>query len=190
MTWTTDHTKLRDVLSQMYLEKESAYRLAVEADLNPAFITFSDNAANNWHEIIREADTHGVLIPLIERAIDEHKTSETLKEVRAAIMAGGRNPAPPPRLISDVQLRDFIVEHFKKGDVDDMLLDLSEQLRQAGKITTGANIDIDSFSSMSAPIGSIAREMVQYFRRRTWTPYLLAAAQAARPDAFREKFGA
>ena len=70
-----------------------------------------------------------------------------------------------------------------------MLLNLSEELRQAGKITTSANIDIDTFSSMSAPISTIAREMVDYFRRRTWTPYLLAAVQAARPDAFREKFG-
>ena len=184
----TDHIKLRDMLAQLYLDKPSAQRIASDAGMNLALLRFSDNAANNWEEITRMAAAWDRLVPLIEKALSEFPTNTVLKEVLSVVQAGERKP-PPPASISDVQLRDFIIEHFKKGDVDDMLLNLSEELRQAGKITTSASIDIDSFSSTSAPISSVAREMVQYFRHRTWTSYLLAAVQAARPDAFRDKFG-
>ncbi len=195
MSWTINHTKLRDTLAQLYLDRASALRIAVDAGINPAYVTFSDNAINNWHEIITKAEDQGLLIRLIERAVGEFPTNVTLKEVLGILKAGRGTSEPtrmPPNIskpISDLQLRDFINEHFNKRDIGDVLLNLTEVLRQAGKISNGPDLDIDTFSSTSEPTSSITIAMVQYFRRRTWTPFLVATVKAARPDAFREKFG-
>ena len=195
ITWTPTHTKLRDALAPMYLDKDSALRIAVESGIDPTLVKFSDNAANNWYQIIQEADAQGVLIPLVERAIGEHKTNETLKEVLDSLKKGGGIPprAQTPQEIlppiSDLQLRDFINEYFSKRDIADMLLRVTEALRQAGKIPERTNIEIDTFSSTSEPVSTIALEMVKYFRRRIWTSFLITAAKESNQDAFREKFG-
>ena len=193
--WTPNHTKLRDVLAQLYLDRASAQRIAVQAGMNPAFITFSDNPTNNWHEIVKKADDQGLLIPLIEQALSEFSNNAVLKEALTIFKVRGEASKPPdvssvnPKPISDPQLRDFINEHFSKRDISDMLLNITETLRQANKISISTDIDIDTFSSTSEPISAIVREMLQYFRRRTWTPFLIEAVKAARPDAFQAKFG-
>lgn len=89
MAWTSNHDKLRNALAKMYLDPASAQRIAVEAGIDPTLVTFNDSAANNWYNIIWEADAQGVLIPLVERALHEHETDETLKEVLGALKAGG-----------------------------------------------------------------------------------------------------
>ena len=79
--WTSIHTKLREELTRCYLDKADAQRIAAEAGLDLSSVKFGDNAANTWFAIIREADAQNRLIPLIARAIDEHKNNETLKKV-------------------------------------------------------------------------------------------------------------
>jgi hypothetical protein len=189
--WTANHTKLRDRLAQLYLDKESALRIVEEAGLNPAFVTLSDTPINNWHEVIKKADAQGLLVQLIEAARVPYPNDETLKQ--ALDLFKGRvaasSAAPPPRPISDVQLRDFINQYFEKSDIADVLLNLTDKLQQDGKIESSTTIDIGTFSDQSSPRSTIAREMVGFFRRRTWTPYLIAALKDANPDAFREKFG-
>lgn len=80
MNWTATHTNLRKELAELYKDKASAQRIADEAGLDTTNVTFSDNAANNWHEIITRADNQHLLIPLTERAIGENTRNETLKQ--------------------------------------------------------------------------------------------------------------
>jgi len=99
--WTPYHTKLCDELARLIWDKASAQRIAVEAGVNPAHVTFSDNPANNWNEIIRMADANDVLIPLIERAIKQYPRNETLEEVLGIFKerekkSGDKPPPPKP----------------------------------------------------------------------------------------------
>ena len=87
MNWRSVHTRLRDTLSSIYLDKDSSVRVAVETGIDPRHVEFSDIAADNWFEIIQKADIAGMLIPLVERALGEHKTNETLKELLETLKA-------------------------------------------------------------------------------------------------------
>lgn len=189
VNWTDNYTTLQNTLASMYLDTASAQRIAVEAGIDPRLVKFSDSAVNNWHLIIREADAQGVLIPLVERAIDEHKTNETLKDLLNALKAQPKivKPIKPP-LISDLQLRDFIYEHLDKKDIGNVLFQVTEALRQANRIPDNTNIEIDTFSSMGEPLGTILIEMIKYFHKRNWMPFLIATVRDERQDAFREKF--
>ena len=80
MNWTANHTKLRDTLAQLYLERADALRISTEAGLNPATISFNDRAINTWHEIITKASAQDLLIILIERALSEFPKNSVLRE--------------------------------------------------------------------------------------------------------------
>ena len=94
---TADHIKLRDTLAQLYLDRESAMRIASDAGLNLAHLKFSDNAANNWEEITRKAAAWDLLVPLIQHALAEYPTNAELKEVLGAVQAGAETRRPHGR---------------------------------------------------------------------------------------------
>lgn len=91
MAWTPYHTQLSAQLATLYLDRDTAQRLATQAGIMVAYVTFSDNAANNWHEIVREAEAQGRLIPLIEQALKERKTNKTLQELHDKLLIPQRD---------------------------------------------------------------------------------------------------
>ncbi len=193
--WTPDLTKLCKSLAELYLEEPSIRRIADEAGMNSAFLTFSGNAVNNWHELILKAEAQDLVGKVIEAAMAGFPTNETLKEMlgvfkaRKMVPAPAGMPAEPTKPISDPQLLRFISDHFSTGEIGNICFNLAESLRQAKKIPMDADLDIETFSSKNEPKETIAREMVKYFGRRKWTSFLVAAVKAERSDLFREKFG-
>ena len=71
MIWTpTTQSYAIHWRSCIWTGKRPAY--CSEAGINLALVRFSDNAANNWYEIIRKRRL-GWLVPLIEQAIGESR---------------------------------------------------------------------------------------------------------------------
>jgi hypothetical protein len=98
-------------------------------------------------------------------------------------------PVEITKSMSDFQLLDFINEYFNMDEIRHICFNLGEMLLQAKKIPNNTDFDIDTFSSVDNPKRTIVQEMVQYFRRRNWTSFLIAAVKIERPDLFTEKFG-
>lgn len=101
----------------------------------------------------------------------------------------GAPTGDPARSISDLELANFINEYFSTDEIGSLCFTIAEVLRQTNRIPASADLDIDSFTSRNVPKETIARAMVRYFRRRMWTPFLVEALKAERPDSFQEKFG-
>ena len=62
MTNRQAHIQLRKALVSLYPAREDAERIVRDAQLDPAYISFSDKAINNWDHILSEAEaTCGVV---------------------------------------------------------------------------------------------------------------------------------
>jgi hypothetical protein len=108
-TWTPNHTKLCDTLAQLYLDRTDSERITIQAGINPAFVTFNDNAVNNWFEIIKKADNQGLLVKLIKQALDEFPTNDTLKEALGVSLCDYNSETTPPNnLVLRAEEKDHV----------------------------------------------------------------------------------
>jgi hypothetical protein len=80
MNWTANHTKLRDTLAQLYLERADALRISTQAGLQPTTISFYNKAINTWQEIITKAEAQDLLVTLIKQALGEFPKNSVLIE--------------------------------------------------------------------------------------------------------------
>lgn len=61
---------LRDLFAQLYVDVPSSRRIVADAGLDEHQIKFSERAADNWHEILREAERQRRLPALFAVALD------------------------------------------------------------------------------------------------------------------------
>lgn len=90
MSELTLYRRLRDRLAELYLDKDEALRLVMGVKIPPRLVKFSDRAVDNWSNILQEADKQGLLVDLIEEALEErpNKNDEILRDVLNALKAG------------------------------------------------------------------------------------------------------
>jgi hypothetical protein len=116
INWTSVHTSLQDMLASMYLDPVSAQRIVDEAGIDPKLIKFSSIAADNWYQIIREADSQEMLIMLVEKAIGEHKANETLKDLLKSLkeQASTIKVTPGERLVQQDEVDGINLPRVQK----------------------------------------------------------------------------
>ena len=59
--WSPTLNKINNILADLYLAKESTYRLVNQGGLEAADINFVDTAVDNWHNILLSAQKRGKL---------------------------------------------------------------------------------------------------------------------------------
>jgi len=77
--------KLRTALTHLYPELESTRRLATDAGLSVAMISFSTRTIDNWFNILGEAEKQNKLEALVELTSSEYPVDPLLNEVRQAL---------------------------------------------------------------------------------------------------------
>ena len=107
---------LRDILAGLYPDTESSRRIASEAGLQTALISFRSVAANNWFNILEHAEKSTRIEALLDVVLSEYPDIEALQvarqhgnltartgkddpssaEVRAEAKAIGEQPARAP----------------------------------------------------------------------------------------------
>ena len=95
---------LRDILAGLYPDETSARRVVDDAGLDPALISFSSHARNNWHGILAEADKQDKVDDLLTVAFKEYEENAELQDTwqayRHLVEQGGRI-SPPPKEPTD-----------------------------------------------------------------------------------------
>ncbi|MEZ4868845.1 MAG: SUMF1/EgtB/PvdO family nonheme iron enzyme [Caldilineaceae bacterium] len=101
MDGRTIFSELRHILAALYLAPADAQRIADDAGLDLAQISFDAKAINNWHNILAVAIESAALEPLLARALSEYPQNQPLVTIctvyRDYIAAGGQLPALPLR---------------------------------------------------------------------------------------------
>jgi hypothetical protein len=80
--WDQNLTNLRDVLADLYWDKNAARALAKQAGLNPSLIAISDNPSVTWFNILDRAQLGGRVTNVIDAALRENPEIEALKLAR------------------------------------------------------------------------------------------------------------
>ncbi len=78
MKWDNNLLNLRNLLAGLYWNIEEARRIAIEVDLNPAFISFSSKSINTWTSILEEAYLHDKVKEIIKRAREQYPKVQSL----------------------------------------------------------------------------------------------------------------
>lgn len=74
----SDATQLRSVLADLYPNRKDAERLLSDAKVPATSIDFEGDARNRWHQILVEAEKHGQVKKIIERACAEYPSNTLL----------------------------------------------------------------------------------------------------------------
>jgi hypothetical protein len=102
MPWSESLSILRDVLAELYGEKEDIRRVVCDAGLDPSSISFNSKPNNLWHAILEEAEKNNLVPGLLEVAVHNYPKNRELLEAREAYMnrpSLGRpktEQSPPP----------------------------------------------------------------------------------------------
>ncbi|MCB0079697.1 MAG: hypothetical protein KDE47_02140 [Caldilineaceae bacterium] len=75
---------LRDLFAQLYVDVPSSRRVVADAGLDERQIKFSERAADNWHEILREAERQRCLPALFALALDNFPEHQPLRTAEQA----------------------------------------------------------------------------------------------------------
>jgi len=97
MPWNPALTQLRDALTELYPDGDSARRVVADAGLNPQRIAYSASAINNWQAILTEADRQDLVDAIVDVATQEFPRNKALAAARAAYRgeAAPSQGAPP-----------------------------------------------------------------------------------------------
>lgn len=76
--------QMRDVLASLYLDKDSAERVAKDAGLDPRWIAFSTRAVDNWEAILEEAEKNKQIPVLLDVAVAQYSQKHELLDARTA----------------------------------------------------------------------------------------------------------
>jgi len=90
MTWWVD---LREIMASNYPTWEQSRRVVMDAGLNPAFITFSNQPMTNWHNILEYADNQKRIQEIAAVAAKESPNDNILKLFRDGLTSP---PVPAP----------------------------------------------------------------------------------------------
>jgi hypothetical protein len=80
----TAFAKLRNVLAELYPDETSARVVVDDAGLDPALISFSSQARNNWHDILTEARNQGKTNRLLTAVLRDYGENRDLQGACAA----------------------------------------------------------------------------------------------------------
>lgn len=97
MNWTPAHTKLREILVQLYEDKEDARRVAKDAQIRTTRIAFNNRADTNWHAIMEEAIRQQRLDSLIDVVLTAYPDDNDLANASAGLLSSTQteNSAQP-----------------------------------------------------------------------------------------------
>jgi hypothetical protein len=86
-------TRLREVLICLYPTQQDSRRVVEDAGLDPAHITFSDKAINNWFNILEEAQKRNKVQAIINVACKDYAENAELRHIYE-LMRNGEQPRP------------------------------------------------------------------------------------------------
>ena len=90
--WDTNLTNLRDVLADVYWDRNMARAKAKEAGLNPNLITISDNPIVTWFNILDHARVRGKVAEVIDVALKDYPDNAFLTAAKANALTVVRGP--------------------------------------------------------------------------------------------------
>lgn len=93
MTWNKQLTNLNYVLASLYPLAESSYRVVVAAEIPVTQVAFRAKAVDNWFEILKEAESRGKILPLIDAALQDHPENPFLLQAKRGSLSFIRGPA-------------------------------------------------------------------------------------------------
>jgi hypothetical protein len=93
MPWNKQLTNLNYVLASLYPLAESSYRIVAAAGIPVAQVAFRAKAIDNWFEILKEAESRGKVLPLIDAALQDHPENPFLLQARRGDLTSIRGPA-------------------------------------------------------------------------------------------------
>lgn len=82
MAWNQNLTNLRNILVDLYFEKQQARRVAEEARLQPAFINFDGAIINVWQDILRQATNRDKVDAIVDVAVKDFPDHKALQYAR------------------------------------------------------------------------------------------------------------
>ncbi len=93
LPWDNNLFNLRDILADLYWDKQESRRIVQQAGINPMFISFKESAINNWHAILEYGRQDATSVDaIIDVAISEQppaKREELLKAKSHALNLRG-----------------------------------------------------------------------------------------------------
>ncbi len=97
MSWSDELTELKNVLADLYPEKERSFTVVDEAQIPRDNIRFSDIAIDNWHGILLEAERRGQVKSLTDVALRAYPENEALARAASAYLSRPPGPLEPVR---------------------------------------------------------------------------------------------
>lgn len=83
MEWSKDAFKsLRGALIRLYRYPNDAFTFVDNAGLDSSRITFDNQALNNWHNILKYAESRGKLDKVLEQALKDEPEDEILLKIK------------------------------------------------------------------------------------------------------------
>jgi hypothetical protein len=80
--------ELRDTLSDLFPDEQSARRVVDDASINPEYIDFSGSAATFWSQIIRHAHRNDALLRLVSVALRQYPSHKSLLRMQGGLEYG------------------------------------------------------------------------------------------------------
>ena len=97
--WSPTLNKINNILADLYLAKESTYRLVNQGGLEAADINFVDTAVDNWHNILLSAQKRGKLKEFLKYVVDESQSPDLTAAydefLKTSVVLGGNAPILP-----------------------------------------------------------------------------------------------
>lgn len=88
--WNPNLVNLRDLLADLYWDKNDARRLAQQAGLRVAMIAFSDKPIATWHNILTDALNRNKLDDVINAASQEYPENKFLAQAQQGLLTSVR----------------------------------------------------------------------------------------------------
>ncbi|MDP2160844.1 MAG: trypsin-like peptidase domain-containing protein [Flavobacterium sp.] len=79
--WNNKLTELRDILIDLYPDKEDGKLMVDMVDLPKGFVAFSDKSRTNWHNILIEANKRDKVKDIVQIAVDDFPEIDDLKSL-------------------------------------------------------------------------------------------------------------